>query len=119
MTPLSFTAMGYALERVSPVQEHIDPVPSLTSSAICRGVLAYAKIMGSLVTGVVQVRCVVPEPARAYAHPRRHEVPQIELSKQNAVAVELRKVAPCARNPSRSVTADRLVHSLKVCAHKN
>ena len=85
----------FALENVSPVQEHIHPVTAdavtaATGSNLTGG--TDADIMRRLVPGICQVRGIVPQHARANAHARRDKVPQIPFSKVNAAAVEVTAV---------------------------
>src|SRR5499433_3907189 len=72
-----------------------------------------------LLYGSGEIRCVIPQETAADAHSRRYKVPQIPLSEDDGVAVELcqRSRRPCTRWTSRNGARD--VGALKVRTHQD
>ena len=83
------------LERVSPVEKYIDPVASgavSTIGIICAADLAAeAEVVAGLAHLIGDVIRVVPQDIGADTHAWREEVPEIPLSQENRVAVELQQ----------------------------
>lgn len=82
--------------------------------------------MRSLVGSGAEVRRVVPQHAGTHAHPRRNKIPQIPLSKQDAVTMELGQLCTAsgrnhggATDPARPVTIHLHVDSLEVSADQD
>ena len=67
-----------------------------------------------LLYGIGEIRCVIPQETPTDAHSRRYEVPQIPLSEEDSVAVELPAV-------HRGITSPlaRHIGSLKVRTHQD
>ena len=75
---------GSNLERVSPVEEYIDPVAVFTDSAI-RGIsdvrfVAKSEVIAGLTDLITHVSRIVPQNIDTDVHARRDDVPQIPLS---------------------------------------
>ena len=118
------------LEGVAPIQHYIDPVAAFARPTIRSGaaidLVAKSKVIASLADAVIEVSRVVPEDIDTGAHPRRDEVPQIPLSQENRIAMELRDTSanPClgAQNvaPAGCVATTNVdVGALKVRAEQN
>ena len=85
--------------------------------------IAYSEVMGGLVGPVAQVRGVIPQPVDADAHARRQKVPQIRLTQEDPVAVELiqhrisaRSHDAGARDPGIAITTHFHVNALEMGA---
>ena len=76
------------LERVSPVEHHIEPVSAFASPV--DAVAANSQVMASLISAHAQVRGIVPKDVHTDVHARRDDVPQIPFAEENPVAMELR-----------------------------
>jgi hypothetical protein len=76
------------LERVSPVQKHVDPVAA-NAGAASAGVdfirTADAEIVSRLISVRSKIRCIVPENVHAHAHAWCDKIPEVPFAQQNAV----------------------------------
>src|SRR6266540_4964127 len=85
--------------------------------------------MRRLVAPVTQVRRVVPQHVQTDVHARGDYVPEIPLTQQDAVTMELRQVPESAggdiqasgrtRNPCTTITTQRHIGALKVGANQD
>src|SRR5919107_5768515 len=108
---------SHILKRVAPVQKQGMPIAALAVSASrSRGYIrriADSQVVRCLVCAGSQVGSVIPEPVDTDAHARRHEVPDVRLTQENSVAVELIELSTTsgsnhtgAGNPGAAITTD-------------
>src|SRR5690348_15476103 len=80
-------------ERVAPIQHYIDPITadavSATRVVSDVGLAAESEVVARLTYLIAKVSRVVPQDIDTGAHPWRDEIPQIPLSQENRVAMEL------------------------------
>jgi len=122
-----FIGISLQLERVAPIDHHIDPVAVGADSAIRRiaaiDLVAKPEVITGLADAVIDVTRVIPEDIGSNAHAWSDEVPQIPLSQENSVAVKLGDTSPdprsSARNPRRPVTINVECSALEVRAEQN
>src|SRR5215475_11634200 len=105
---LDFSRMfSPSLELISPVQITVQPASTTPDSTTAN---AEVSLHGS-----GEIRSVIPQKTTADAHSRRYEVPQIPLSEDNSVAVEL----PAVHRGKITSPLARHIGSLKVRTHQD
>ena len=82
------------LEGVSPVDTPVRPVAASSTAAGSRATTLWkhSKVVTSLATPGAEVRRVVPEKMSANTHARREKVPDIPLTQQDALTMEVAAV---------------------------
>ena len=82
--PLLTELSEIRLERIPPVEHHVDPVAAFARTAIrsisAIDLVAESEVIAGLAHPVTQVSRVVPQDIGSNAHAWRDEVPQIPLS---------------------------------------
>src|SRR5215510_2654354 len=107
LTPLCNHSRLLILELISPVQIAVQPASTTPDSTT-----ANAEVF---LHGSGEIRSVIPQKTTTDAHSRRYEVPQIPLSQEDGVAVELTAV-DCGKITSPLA---RHIGPLKVRTHQD
>ena len=97
----------FSLELISPVQIAVQPASTSPNSTTAQPEVS--------LHGSGQVRSIIPQQTPTDAHPRRYEVPQIPLSKDDSVAVKL----PAVDGGKITSPLARHIGPLKVRTHQD